>query len=175
MRVVAAIATIPSRRAWLRCAVAYGIFLVVASPIGLATGLLHPGLAPITPAAFIGTALLVLAHPAFVEEFVFRVVLLPRDPASMPKGRVIAIAAAALALYVVSHPLNAILFRPALVAVFERPAYLVIVTLLGLACTAAYWMSKSIWPSVVMHWLTVMLWLSLLGGQALLSGTIPRT
>ena len=175
MRVVAALTTIPDRRAWARCALVYVIFLIIALPIGLLTGLLQPGAAHLAPSAFIATAVVVLLHPAFSEELIFRVLLLPRDPAAMPRGRVIALAVLALALYVASHPVNAILFRPDVAAVFERPAYLALVTLLGLACTAAYWISKSIWPSVVMHWATVLAWLWLLGGQALLSGTIPRT
>jgi predicted Abi (CAAX) family protease len=175
MRVVAALRTIPDRRAWVRCATVYAIFLVVALPIGLLSGLLIPQVARIAPSAFVATAFIVLLHPAFSEELIFRVLLLPRDPSASSRSRVIAIAVGALALYVASHPVNAILFKPGVAAVFERPAYLALVTLLGAACTAAYWISKSIWPSVVMHWLTVLAWLWLLGGHALLSGTIPRT
>ena len=175
MRVVAALRTIPDGRAWSRCALVYAIFLVIALPIGLLTGLLHPQAAHVAPSAFVATALVVFLHPAFTEELIFRVLLLPREPARMSRGRGIVIAVAALGLYVASHPLNAIAFRPQLAVVFERPVYLALVTLLGAACTAAYWISKSIWPPVVMHWLTVLAWLWLLGGQALLSGTIPRT
>lgn len=122
-----------------------------------------------------GVLLLLLVHPAFVEEFVFRVVLLPRDPSTTSRGRLLAVTIVSLALYVASHPLNAMLFRPDVAPVFESPSYLALVTLLGLTCTAAYWISKSIWPPVAIHWLTVVTWLWLLGGQALLSAKIPRT
>jgi len=175
MRVVEAVTTIPDRRAWARCGLVYGIFLICALPLGLMTGLLRPGVSQAPAATIIIGSLVALVHPAFVEELIFRVVLLPRNPASMRRARLAAIAVLALALYVASHPLNAILFRPDARAVFESPAYLAVVTLLGLACTAAYWLSRSIWPPVAIHWLTVMLWLWLLGGQALLSGTIART
>ena len=175
MRVVAALKTIPDRRAWSRCAIVYFVFLICAAPIGVLTGLIHPAAPALAPTVLVGASLLVLLHPAFVEEFVFRVLLLPRAPAAMPRGRLIAVTAFSLALYVVSHPLNAMLFRPQAAAVFESPGYLVLVTLLGAACTAAYWISKSIWPSVLIHWLTVVVWLWLLGGQALLSDTISRT
>jgi predicted Abi (CAAX) family protease len=87
----------------------------------------------------------------------------------MPRGRVLLIAGGALALYVASHPLNAILFRPQALALFESPVYLTLATLLGAACTAAYFISRSIWPPVAIHWLTVVAWLYLLGGHALLS------
>ena len=169
MRVIAALTTIPGWRTWGRCALVYGVFLICAVPIGLLTGLLHPGTPRVPIAETLVTGLVVLVHPAFVEELVFRVVLLPQNTASMRRRRVLVIAAAALALYVALHPLNAILFRPQAVALFESPAYLSLAALLGAACTAAYFISRSIWPPVVIHWLTVMAWLYVLGGKALLS------
>ena len=163
--------TIPGVRAWGRCALVYGVFLACALPFGVLTGLLRPGTAQVTMARMLGAGALVLVHPAFVEELVFRVLLLPRDPSSMRRGRLGLVAGASLALYVASHPVNAMLFTPDLLPVFASPAYLAIVALLGLACTTAYWISRSIWPSVVMHWVTVVAWLWLLGGQALLERT----
>jgi predicted Abi (CAAX) family protease len=170
-----ALTTIPTVRAWIRCAAVFGIFLICAFPIGVLTGLLHPGIAHIAAGPLLMTTLIVFVHPAFFEEFVFRVLLLPRNPSTTPRGRLLGLSILSLALYVASHPLNAILFRPSAAGVFESPAYLALVTLLGLACMAAYWISKSIWPSVAIHWMSVVAWLWLLGGQALLSGTIPRT
>src|SRR3979409_2373461 len=99
MRVGAAVTTFPDRRQWGRCALAYGLFLVCATPLGLLTGLLRPGLPHVDAAQMLLTALMVLVHPAFVEELIFRVVLLPRDPASMRRSRVLAVSAVALALY----------------------------------------------------------------------------
>lgn len=121
-----------------------------------------------TAVQLFGAALMVLVHPAFVEELVFRVLLLPRDPSTLRRGRVVAIAAIALGIYVASHPISAMLFRPQALSVFSSPAYLTLAALLGATCTAAYWISRSIWPPVLIHWLTVVLWLWFLGGQALL-------
>ena len=132
------------------------------------SGLLRPGFATLTPAGMIGSGALLFVQPALVEEIVFRGLLLPRDYRSLPRGRLVAIAFVALVLYVVSHPINARLFRPQVLGLFESPAYLAITTLLGLACTATYLISRSLWPSVAIHWLTVVLWIWLLGGQALL-------
>jgi predicted Abi (CAAX) family protease len=168
VRIAAALKTIPDRRTWGRCALAYLVFLVVAFPLGLMTGLLHPGMPTVQPMQILMTLLVVLVHPAFVEEFIFRVVLLPRDAAQTPRVRLAALVVVSLALYVGSHPVNAILFRPQVLTLFESPAYLTVTTLLGMTCTAAYFLSRSIWPPVVIHWLTVVLWLFLLGGQALL-------
>ena len=168
MRVVAAVTTFPGRRQWGSCALAYGLFLVCAAPLGLLTCLLRPGMPHVAPTQMLLTALMVFVHPAFVEELIFRVVLLPQDPTSMRRSRVLAVSAAALALYVAAHPLNALLFRPQALGLFESPAYLALAALLGATCTAAYFISRSIWPPVVIHWLTVLVWLWFLGGQALL-------
>lgn len=132
------------------------------------SGLLRPGIATLTPAQMIGFSVLLFAQPALVEEIVFRGLLLPRDGRSLPRGRLLAIAGVALVLYVVSHPINARLFRPQVLGLFESPAYLALTTLLGIACTATYLISRSIWPPVVLHWLTVVVWIWLLGGQAVL-------
>ena len=169
MRVVAALTTIPDARTWGRCALAYVIFLICGLPVGLLTGLLHVSVPHVAPAVVLSTSAIALVHPAFVEELIFRVLLLPREPRSMRRGRLIVVAGIALALYVASHPLNAILFRPQLRSLFESPAYLSLAALLGATCTAAYWISRSIWPPVLIHWLTVVIWIWLLGGWALLS------
>jgi predicted Abi (CAAX) family protease len=168
MRVVAALTTIPDWRAWGRCALAYGIFLCCALPLGLLTGLLRASVPHVAPAVMLGTSAIVFVHPAFVEELIFRVLLLPRETATIRRGRLTVMAVAALALYVASHPLNAILFRPQLRSLFESSAYLSLAALLGATCTAAYWISRSIWPPVLIHWLTVLVWLYLFGGWALL-------
>jgi CubicO group peptidase (beta-lactamase class C family) len=35
------------------------------------------------------------------------------------------------------------------------------------ACTVTYWISRSLWPPVLLHWSTVLIWITLLGGQGL--------
>ena len=107
----------------------------------------------------------VLVHPAFVEELIFRALLVPRRTEAMPRSGLYARAGLALLVYVAAHPLNALLFWPAALPVFANPFYLTLASLLGLTCTAAYLISGSIWPPVAIHWLTVVLWLLLLGGQ----------
>lgn len=168
MKIVAALTTIPDRRTWGRCALLYLVFLIIALPIGLMTKLLHPGAPAIPALQLLTTALVVFVHPALVEEFIFRVLLLPRDARAVSRTRLVALVVTSLALYVASHPVNAILFRPQARALFESPAYLTLAALLGATCTAAYFVSRSIWPPVLIHWLTVVAWLFALGGQAML-------
>ncbi len=162
----------PGSRTWGWCAIVYVVFLVCAFPVGTASGLLRPGPPALTAPQMIAAGLLILLHPAFVEECVFRGLLLPRDTGSTGRLRLAAMAAVSLVLYVASHPLNAWVFRPQAARVFDSPAYLALTTLLGLACMTAYWISRSLWPSVLMHWTTVVVWLWFLGGQRLLE--FPR-
>ena len=160
-----ALTSIPDSRTWRACGLVYGLFLACALPIGLLSGLLRPGVARLTPPEMIGSGVLLFFQPALVEEIVFRGLLLPRNGGSWPRGRLMIVAGAALFVYVASHPINARLFRPQVLGLFESPAYLALATLLGLACTAAYLISRSIWPSVAIHWLTVVAWVWLLGGR----------
>jgi predicted Abi (CAAX) family protease len=166
-----ALTTIPDWRTWRTCTFVYGLFLVCAAPIGLLSGLLRPSLPHLSPAELVGTGLLLFVQPALVEEIVFRGLLVPRRADSMSRGRLIVVAVAALVAYVASHPFSALLFRPAGLSLFESPVYLVLTALLGLACTATYLISRSIWPPVALHWLTVLAWIWLLGGEALLGQT----
>ena len=166
-----ALTTIPDWRTWRTCAFVYCAFFVCAVPIGLLSGLLHPSLPHLSPAEMAGTGLLLFVQPALAEEIVFRGLLLPRHADSMSRGRLFIVAGAALAVYVAAHPLSALFWKSGFLSLFESPAYLVLAALLGLACTATYWISRSIWPPVALHWLTVVTWMWLFGGQALLGQT----
>ena len=80
----------------------------------------------------------------------FRVILAGRT------GRVRAVIA--LAAFVLWHPVQVWLGLPMAQPVFLEPAFLVMAALLGVVCTLAYRRSGSIWPAVMIHWLTVVAW-----------------
>ena len=159
--------TIPPWRVWRRCFIGYALFTVSVLPIGLAAGIVRPGLAPLSPSGAVTLLVAIAIHPAFGEELIFRALLLPRQRERLSTAGSIGIAAAALAAYLVSHPINAWVFRPGALALFTSPGYLACAALLGLTCTAVYWVSQSIWPAVVLHWTTAAVWLLCLGGQRL--------
>jgi predicted Abi (CAAX) family protease len=169
----AALTTLPTWPAWRLCLIVYAAFLACALPIGLLTGVVRFSPAPFPAATAVGIALAALVHPAFVEETIFRALLVPRWIRELPAGRALLIAGFALAAYVASHPVNAILFRPAALGIFTNPAYLFIAALLGVACTVVYAVSGSIWPAVLLHWITAVVWILLLGGQSLVTATAP--
>src|SRR5215831_18702581 len=80
-----ALTTIPDWQTWRTCGLIYGLFLISALPTGVASGLIRPGTASLTPIELIGSGLLVFVHPALAEEIVFRGLLLPREARSWPR------------------------------------------------------------------------------------------
>jgi predicted Abi (CAAX) family protease len=101
--------------------------------------------------------------PALLEEFIWRVLLVPR-----PESKYFwHVGFLSLGLYVASHPLGAWLFRPTARDVFYSLTFLFLATLLGLICLTAYARTQSLWSSVVIHWLVVAIWL-LFGAGTLL-------
>jgi len=163
-----AVITLPSAKAWWRCLLVYAVFIACALPLGLASGLLRPGLAPLRPAMFALLPIYLLLRPALVEELVFRALLLPRDTTRVSRWRLIMVSVVALAVFVVSHPLHAWISRPAALELFTNPVFLACAALLGIMCTLAYLISRSLWPPVFLHWITVVAWILFLGGQGLL-------
>src|SRR5579864_1228594 len=133
-----ALRTVPTADAWRRCALVYALFLAVALPLGLWSGLLRPSRPPLTLSAALMLAANIALYPAFVEELVFRALLLPRRADRVSRPRLAVTAAIALFLYVAAHPITATLFWPAVLRVFTDPVYLSLATLLGLTCTGAY-------------------------------------
>ena len=121
---------------------------------------------PVFDASTLRLALVAILIPSLGEELLFRVALLPKpEPeTAMPKVRF----AAALVLFVLWHPLQALFTTDARAAIFLDPWFLLAVAALGAACTRIYWASRSIWPAVFLHWLAVVGWKALAGGPELL-------
>jgi predicted Abi (CAAX) family protease len=109
----------------------------------------------------------ILLRPAILEEILFRALLLPRNIRQLNKLALVANCIAALALFVISHPLHGWLTRPSALGLFTNPVFLTCAALLGAACTVTYLISRSIWPPVLLHWISVVVWILFLGGQAL--------
>jgi predicted Abi (CAAX) family protease len=166
--VAAGVTTVPTGADWARAAACYAAFLIAALPIGLLSGLLHVDPVAAAPAAVLAEAAILLVHPAFVEELIFRVVLLPGRCRTWSVPQRAGLSAAALAVFVAAHPVNGLLFMPSALALFTNPWYLALAALLGAACTVTYLSSGSIWPGVVIHWVSVVIWIFLLGGRRLL-------
>lgn len=97
--------------------------------------------------------------PALGEELLFRALLLPTRFEGVGVLAQVPWVALSVGLFVAWHPLLARTQRDPLRTLLTDPRFLVQVTLLGLACSLAYLVSGSIWPPVLIHWLTVVVWL----------------
>lgn len=93
--------------------------------------------------------------------------LVPRDLLAYPVNRQVKILVMDAAVFVLWHPINALTINPTARGVFLDPVFLLIVFVLGLVAGVGYAASRSIWVPVIMHWLTVIVWVMLLGGRNL--------
>jgi predicted Abi (CAAX) family protease len=106
-----------------------------------------------------------LVMPAFVEELLFRGLLLPHPLEGVSPIATAPWIALSTGLFVLYHPLAARLWYPQGRQVFNDPRFLLQCTLLGLACALAYGLSGSLWWAVLIHWLAVVIWLEPLQGR----------
>ncbi len=159
--------TRPSGAASWRCVVYYLGFAACALPVGFASGLLRFEPLQIGPGASLRLVAFLFVSPALIEEIVFRGLLLPQDWHGIPRRRLLTLCGLSLGLFVLSHVINGLLFHRAAVGVFTNPWFLLEAALLGVMCIADYLTSGSVWPGVVAHWLTVAVWIVLLGGARL--------
>lgn len=169
-KAASALVTLPQPRDWV---VGLGLLLLYAS-IALVWGgrssLLQwqPIQSPRTIATTLGIAFI---FPALMEECLFRVILLP-----VPNHpHFYEWAGGGLILFILAHPLNALLFFPHRKATFFNPHFLGLAGLLGVMCTIAYQTSASLWLPVVLHWVPVGIWLLLWGGLDRMSPTPTTT
>lgn len=103
--------------------------------------------------------------PSLLEEAFFRGILIPNGAAGRSRGRIAGYILLSTAAFVLWHPLNALTINPAAASLFLNPAFLLIVALLGLTCGISYVISRSLWTPILIHWLTVVIWVLFLGGR----------
>jgi predicted Abi (CAAX) family protease len=168
------VVTLPGWNECGQCLRVYGLFLACVIPLGVLSGFFEPGFANLSRRTLILLPLYLALRPALVEELVFRTLLLPRNIEGASKSRLAFIGLPSLALFVASHPLHGWLTRPAAMALFTDPIFLLCAALLGVTCTLAYWITRSIWPPVVLHWISVLVWILFLGGQGLVGTAMQQ-
>lgn len=155
-----ALFTLPTLKGWLETFLLFLLFAIIALPVASLSSFFDTRMSLISWLPVLVTTFFM---PALLEEFIWRVLLVPR-----PQTKYFwHFGILSLILYVLSHPLGAWLFRPTARDVFYSPAFLFLATLLGLMCLTAYARTKSLWSCVIIHWLVVAIWL-LFGGRALL-------
>ncbi len=140
-------------------------YAALALSLGWRSGFLTPWrLEAIGPALRAVPGLMLM--PALGEELLFRVALMPHPLEGGSIASNAAWGALSVGLFVLYHPLAAMVWYPPGRRVFRDRRFLVQCTLLGVACVLAYGTTGSLWPPVLLHGLAVTLWLWGLGGRA---------
>lgn len=157
--------TIPSGWNWLQTLGIFLGFAAIAFPLGASRGLF--AWEPWQAAWYrqLGWLLRLWFIPALVQEYIFRVLLLPYPREWVPVWSWWSWALLSLGLFVGFQVLYARFVRRSRHSLFSRPLVLTLYTLLGFACTIAYWLTASLWTITVIHWLAMSAWILLLGGM----------
>lgn len=137
--------------------------MCVSLAIGFQAGLFSTGIIDFPMLAVLPFSLFVF--PSLLEEAFFRGILIPNDAASRSKPRIIAYIVLSTAAFVLWHPANALTINRTALGIFLDPAFLLIVTALGITCSVSYVLSHSLWTPIIIHWLTVVVWVIFLGGR----------
>lgn len=153
----------------------FAVFAAIALPLGLITGVFAFGIAPVKTILIV--ALIAVLVPALGEEVVFRVLLqgkpsFRRSPESsgaavldpgFRRGDVLRVGFSLIA-FIAWHPVQVWLGLSMAQPVFLDPVFLAIAALLGGVCTISWQRSGSVWPPVLIHWLTAFGWKAFLAG-----------
>ena len=162
---VAGIKTSPLRSLKLSIIVTL-IYGLTASFVGLNAGLFKVHLIDSSFAWFLPFTLFVF--PSFFEESFFRGILIPNKAKDKGIKFVLLMAIISSTLFVLWHPVNALTINKGAQELFFNPYFLIEVFCLGMACSLSYIYSSSLWAPVMIHWLTVLIWVFFLGGRNLI-------
>ncbi|MEO1300391.1 MAG: CPBP family glutamic-type intramembrane protease [Cyanobacteria bacterium J06636_16] len=153
------------QKAWLLVP----FFAVISVITGFSAGLIQVKFISSNSAFILPFTLFVF--PSLPEEAFFRGILIPRETIKHGRKKVAQIIGSSTFLFVVWHPVNALIFNHAAIPLFFSPPFLILVAALGITCGYSYVVSKSIWVPVMIHWATLTVWVLFLGGRDLLLGS----
>ena len=158
-RILASIILLPNAREWGMAFVLLLGYAAIAIPVGLKFQFLHWRPRPQNPIQLPITLIGLFFCPAFFEELIFRVIILPYPDGYVAWGFQFPLILLSLMLFVLYHPLNALSFYKVGNPIFFNPVFLGLVALLGFTCAIAYLLTGSIWTISVLHWIVVTVWL----------------
>lgn len=161
--------TIPSLFAWLYAVALVLVLAVISLPIGFKLGFLQLQILQGSWLRILVIVARAFPIPGISEELFFRVILLPHPTENASLEAKLLWGCISLAMFIVYHPLEGLSIFPAAFTTFTNPVFLLLAAFLGIACTLSYLQSGSIWTVAAIHWLVVVVWLVLLGGDRKLS------
>ncbi|MGL5833494.1 MAG: CPBP family glutamic-type intramembrane protease [Waterburya sp.] len=159
---------------WTILLVALGIYGLFTLTLGLVSSFLQWNLCR-SFTTIVRITVTSLVAPAMLEEIVFRGWLLPDPGDDLFFDTYIPRATLSLFLFIVYHPLNASTFFPQGKETFFDPIFLTLAAALGIICTITYYQTDSLWLPILIHWLTVVIWLLCFGGLAKLKFSAERS
>ena len=152
-------------RAWCLSLLLLAVYAVAALLIGFTGGLFR--VARLESELVYVLPLILFVFPSFLEEAVFRGILIPNNTCERGRAAIIKATLFSSVLFVLWHPLNALTINPRAQAIFLDPVFLLIAFLLGISTALSYIYSRSLWVPVIIHWLSVLTWVYFLGGHNL--------
>ncbi len=181
IRLWAGIVTLPNISGWLTVFGLLSGYSLVALTIGFKSGFLtfdrqfSRGFSRFSMAAtkpMLGKNIRSLVHlfflPALLEEILFRLLLIPHPIETAIASDIYIWLMISLGLFIIYHPVNALTFYQPGNPTFMDWRFLTLTGLLGIVCAIAYLLTGSIWAAVLIHWIVVVVWLKVLGGDRLL-------
>jgi predicted Abi (CAAX) family protease len=139
--------------------------MLIALPFGFLTGFFQVGILKTDIRMMLFLPIFLFFIPSIFEEFIFRGFLLPHKHRKLHRKHVLLYSVVSILIFVGCHPLNGLTFARFAYPIFINPAFLFLATLMAIACTITYLRSGSIWIPVCIHWLTVLVWVLVLGGK----------
>ena len=156
--------TLPDLSGWLVTFLLFLVFALLAYLILRKSKLFTFSLIRLRPSQIGLLIVIAVFTPSLPEELLYRVLLLPHPSEGATPNVYLTWSVTSLVLFILAHPLLAWGAWPWARAIFYRPAFLLIVALLGVACTLAYYATGSLWAPVAIHWATIVGWKLFFGG-----------
>lgn len=163
-RLFLASSTLPDAEGWLFTFGLFALFALATFSILRISKLFTFSFSKLPPNYLLLLGIIAVFTPSLPEETLYRVLLLPHPTEFSPAERPLLMSSVSLFLYIFAHPLLAFAIWPWSRHIFYRPAFLLIVALLGIACTLAYLRTGSVWAPTFIHWATIVGWKLFFGG-----------
>jgi predicted Abi (CAAX) family protease len=159
----------PGLDVWLTSLLLLLIFGLIARWQGLRSGIIREEKTTLSTWGRVLLGARLLLHPAVVEESIFRGLLIPSPADTSITPSILAWIILSWLLFILAHPINSLILRPQTRAVFTHPVFLILAGLLAIFTSALYWISASLWPAILFHWIVVFIWMTRFGGLSNLS------
>jgi predicted Abi (CAAX) family protease len=174
-RILASIVLLPESWEWGITVLGLCVYGAIAVPVGLKSGFLQWRSIENKPIQVIQSIVFLFFCPALWEELIFRVILLPYPDEMNSFALIFGSSVLSLTLFVLYHPLNALIFYKVGNPTFFQPVFLGLTALLGLTCTIIYLLTGSLWTIVAIHWVVVVTWLFCLNGLSKFAANRQRS